>query len=67
MKRLALIFLPLAFAGCTGRQAEADIARSAQVIYNAAASLPESPQRRAIQANAFAIGHAVGHDLELAP
>lgn len=65
MKYLPLLLVALAFTGCTGRQAESDIARSAQVIFNAAASLPDSPQRRAIQANAFAIGHAVGHDLEL--
>ena len=64
MKRLALILLPLAFAGCASDRACSDIAASAAVIYNAATSLPDSPQTKAIRANAQAIATAVGHPLE---
>ena len=67
MRRLALILLPLAFAGCVSRQAEVDIAASAAVIYHAAGSLPPSAQTQAIRANALAIGHAVGHEIEVRP
>lgn len=67
MKRLALLLLLLALAGCTSRQAEVDIAASAAVIYHAAGSLPPSAQTQAIRANALAIGHAVGHDIEARP
>lgn len=63
MKRLALLLLPLALAGCVSRQAETDIAASAWVIDAAAQSLPDSPQTKAIRANAQAIARAVGHPL----
>lgn len=63
MKRIALILLPLTLAGCVSRQAETDIAASAAVIDAAAQSLPDSPQTKAIRANAQAIASAVGHPL----
>lgn len=63
MKRLPLLLLVLALAGCVSDQARADIAASAGVIDQAAKSLPASPQTAAIRANAQAIAHAVGHDL----
>lgn len=50
-------------AGCVSRQAESDIAASAAVIDAAAQSLPDSPQTKAIRANAQAIATAVGHPL----
>lgn len=62
MRLLALPLL-LALGGCVSDQARQDIANSAQASYNAAASLPASPQAAAIEANQIAIGHAVGHDL----
>lgn len=66
MKRLLpiLAVLPLLLAaGCVSRQAETDIAASAAVIDAAAQSLPDSPQTKAIRANAQAIARAVGHPL----
>ena len=63
MKYLALILLPLAFAGCASDRACEDIARSAAVIDAAAQSLPVSPQTNAIRANAQAIATAAGHPL----
>lgn len=53
----------LTVSGCVSDQARADIGNSAQASYNAAASLPPSPQAAAIKVNQVAIGHAVGHDL----
>lgn len=61
MKYLLPLLLPL--AGCVSDQARQDIGNSAQASYNAAMSLPKSPQTAAIEANQIAIGHAVGHDL----
>lgn len=59
-----LLFIPLlACSGCISDQTRQDVANSAQVIANAAASLPPSPQTAAITANAIAIGHAMQHDL----
>jgi hypothetical protein len=66
MRRAALVLacLPLLLAaGCVSDRAQKDIADSAAVIYNAAESLPPSPQRAAIQANAKAIGHALGNEV----
>jgi hypothetical protein len=63
MRRIALLLLPLALAGCVSRKAETDIAASAAVIDAAAQSMPDSPQTKAIRANAQAIARAVGHPL----
>jgi uncharacterized protein YcfL len=65
MRRLALLLLllPLVCVGCVSRQAETDIANSAAAIDAAAQSLPDSPQIKAIRANAQAIATAVGHPL----
>lgn len=67
MRTALAILLGMSLVACTGRQAERDIANSAQAIENAAASLPDSPQVRAIRANAQAIGKAVGHPLQVNP
>lgn len=67
MKRLAtlLCVIPLMLAaGCVSRQAEADIIASAATIDRAAKSLPDSLQVQAIRANAQAIAHALGQDLQ---
>jgi hypothetical protein len=56
-----LLFL----SGCLNDQTRANIGASAQVIYNAAESLPVSAQVTAIQANAAAIGKAVGHEVTI--
>lgn len=66
MKRLLplLAALPLLLAaGCASDRACQDIAASAAVIDAAAQSLPDSPQTKAIRANAQAIATAVGHPL----
>ncbi len=61
MKRILLLTPLLLLSGCVTDQTRQDAANSAQVILNAAASLPASPQTAAIQANAIAIAHAMGH------
>ena len=66
MRRLLplLAALPLFLAaGCISRQAEQDIADSAAAIDSANSSLPDSPQKTAIRANAQAIIKALGKDL----
>ena len=58
-----LILPMLLLAGCASDRTCTDIGQSAQAIVNAAASLPVSAQTFAIEANAAAIAHAVGHDV----
>ena len=58
---LALGFVMILGAGCVSDQQRADIGNNCQAIYNAAASLPPSPQVTAIEANAVAVGVAVEH------
>lgn len=60
MRLLTLTTVFLALAGCMSDQQRADVQTSAQVSYNAAESLPPSPQTVAIEANQVAIGNAVG-------
>ena len=64
MKRLALALVTvLALAGCHS-QRDADIIASASTIDRAAKSLPDSLQVQAIRANAQAIAHTLGQDLQ---
>jgi hypothetical protein len=65
--KYATLFLILLMCGCVSDQTRQDIANSAQASYNAAASLPASPATSAIKVNQVAIGHAVGHDLQVVP
>jgi len=59
--RMLLLYLAIfILGGCVSDQQRVDIGKNAQVIYNAATSLPPSPQVTAIQLNAAAIGNAVG-------
>jgi adenine deaminase len=58
-----LLLLALPLAGCVSDQTRQDTANSAAVIYNAAASLPATPQQVAIEANAAAIANAMSHPL----
>ena len=60
MRILTLTTVFLALCSCTSDQQRADIQASAQTSYNAAVSLPPSPQTLAIEANQVAIGNAVG-------
>lgn len=60
---IALSLCGIFLAGCLSDQTRENVGNSAQVIYNAAASLPASPQVTAIQANATAIGVAVGKEV----
>lgn len=61
MRLLLCCLAALALSGCVSDQTRQDIANSAEASYNAAASLPSSPQRDAIEANQAAIAKAVGH------
>lgn len=59
----ALLCAGAILAGCLGPQGRTDASASQEAIYNAAASLPPSPQRTAIMANAAATADALGHPL----
>ena len=55
----------LSLTGCISDQERLNISASAQQIYSAAASLPSSFQQQAIEANAIAIGIAVGYPITI--
>ena len=55
----------LLLCGCISDQTRADIGTVEQSTYNAAASLPPSPQVTAIEANAVTVAQAVGYPITL--
>lgn len=57
----------LLLSGCVSDRAAQGMSQSAQIIANAAAALPPSPEVTAIEANATAIGIASGYPLTAQP
>jgi hypothetical protein len=62
MRSLILLSL-LPLCACTSARQEQDVGGLSQATYNAAASLPQSPQTQAIMANSVAIAGLVGQPI----
>ncbi len=59
-----LVAIAAALTGCMRDQQTVDVGELAQAAYNAAASLPPSPQRTAIMATQVQIAETVGHPID---
>jgi hypothetical protein len=59
-QRFLLFIIPLLLCGCVSSRSQQDIGQIEQATYNAAASLPPSPQTAAIEANAVTVSQIVG-------
>ena len=67
MRALLLIPLLAMAGGCVSDATRQDVSDLAQASYNAAASLPLTPQAQAIKDAQQAIGDAMGHPIVTVP